>query len=474
MSIRTGTLGSMERTVGTFMIHLNAYTQPCPVSQATGQWKNPNDKMSRGYVDIDYWVDLARMLERGRIDALFMADIHGIYDIYAGSRDATLRQSIQTPCVDPMLIISAMAAATKNLGFASTYSTTFHAPYECARAFTSLDHLTKGRVGWNVVTSYVKNAEYNGLGTMLPHDERYERAEEFMEVVYRLWEESWDDDAVVRDVANDTHTDPSKVHSIDHVGEYFSVEGPLMCEPSIQRTPVLYQAGASPRGLKFGAKHAEAIFFGGSATLDGTREKVDSFRELVASSGRDPNSVKLLQPVSTVVGETEADAKRKYEDTLQYASPEGHLALFGGWTGIDLAGYDLDTPLENVDSDGMRAIASRMKGRTVRQLLDSRFQSRIIGDPAQVVDKLEELVDCGLDGFIMIPVLYPQSYLELVDMIVPELQSRGLFRTEYETETLREHYFGKGMPRTRSDHPSARFRDQHHSQEPVEAASHGD
>ena len=472
VTITTSTLASMERAVGILMIHLNAFTQCTPTSQQIGQWKNPKDKMSRGYVDLEYWTDLARILERGCFDALFLADIHGIYDTYAGSRDAALRHAVQTPGVDPMLLISAMALVTKNLGFASTYSTTYHAPYECARAFASLDHFTKGRVGWNVVTSYVKNAEYNGLGVMLPHDERYERAEEYMDVVYQLLEASWEDDAVVRDIANDVHTDPSRVHSIDYVGKYFSVEGPLMCEPSIQRTPVLYQAGGSPRGLQFGAKHAEAIFFTGSATPPGVREKVDSFRELVASYGRDPNSVKLLQPITTVVGETEADAKRKHEDTLQYASPEGQLALFGGWTGIDLAGYDPDTPLGEVDSEGMRATARRMRGQTVRDLLNSRLQSRIVGDPAQVVDKMEELVECGVDGFIMSPVIYPQSYIDTVDMIVPELQRRGLFRREYETETLREHYFGKGMQRTRSDHPSARFRDQHPSQEPVEAASH--
>ncbi len=441
------------------MMHLNAFSQCCPISQNIGQWKNPNDKMSDGYLDVEVWVELAKTLERGCFDAFFLADIHGLYDGYGGTWNAAVQYAVQAPGLDPMPLIPAMAMATKHLGFSVTYSTTFHAPYECARVFTSLDHYTKGRIGWNIVTSYVKNTQANGLGIMLPHDQRYDRAEEYMDVVYKLWEQSWDGDAVVRDIERDMYVDPAKVRSIDHEGEHFSVVGPLMCEPAAQRTPVLYQAGASPRGLDFGAKHAEAIFMGGRGAE--LRQYVDSFRERVASFGRDPHGVKLMMSITPVVGETEAEARRKHEDTMQYASFEGQLTLYGGWTGIDLKGVNPDTPLGEVDSDGMRAAARRMRGKTIRELLAQRIDHRLIGDPSYIADRMEAAMESGVDGFIIQPVIQPQSHIEFVDMVVPELQRRGVLRREYEEgETLRERYFGKGHKLTRPDHPSAQFRGQ--------------
>ena len=455
------------------MMHLNAFSQCCPVSQNIGQWKNPNDRMSPGYQDLDAWIEIAKTLERGCFDAFFLADIHGIYDGYGGTRDAALQHAVQTPGLDPMLLISALSQATRNLGFSVTYSTTFHAPYECARAFTSLDHFTKGRIGWNIVTSYVKNTEANGLGEFLPHDERYERAEEYMDVVYKLWEASWEENAVVRDIERNMYVDPARVHSIDHKSEYFSVEGPLMCEPSAQRTPVLYQAGASPRGLDFGAKHAEAIFMGGRGRGPDLREYVAGFRERVAGFGRDPHGVKMLMSFTPVVGETEAEAKRKNEETRQYASLEGQLALYGGWTGIDLKGVDPDTPLENVDSDGMRATARRMRGKTVRELLAMRMDNRWVGDPTQIADRMEATMECDVDGFIVQPVIQPQSHKDFVDLVVPELQRRGALRREYvEGETLRERYFGKGHRLTQPSHPSAQFRGQ--GSRKAEAVAHAD
>ncbi len=439
------------------MMHLNAFSQCCPISQNIGQWKNPNDKMSDGYLDVEVWVEMAKILERGCFDAFFLADIHGLYDGYGGTWEAAVQYAVQAPGLDPMPLIPAMAMATKNLGFAVTYSTTFHAPYECARAFSSLDHYTNGRIGWNIVTSYVKNTQANGLGTFLPHDERYDRAEEYMDVVYKLLEQSWGGDAIVRDIERDMYVDPAKVRSIDHEGEHFSVVGPLMCEPSPQRTPVLYQAGASPRGLDFGAKHAEAIFMGARGADQ--QEYVSSFRERVAGFGRDPHGVKMLMSFTPVVGETEADAKRKHEDTRQYQSFEGQLALYGGWTGIDLKGVEPDTPLGEVDSDGMRAAAIRMRGKTVRELLAQRMDNRWVGSPAQIADRMEEAMETGIDGFIVQPVIQPRSHEEFVDLVVPELQRRGALRREYEPgETLRERYFGKGHRLTQPSHPSAQFR----------------
>jgi alkanesulfonate monooxygenase SsuD/methylene tetrahydromethanopterin reductase-like flavin-dependent oxidoreductase (luciferase family) len=205
-------------------MHLNAFTQCSPCPQSKGQWKHPLDRASVGYRDLDYWIELAKVLERGCFDALFFADIHGTYDVYKNSRDAAVRHGVQFPCYDPIVLIPALAQATTHLGFASTYSTTYHPPYQAAKIFSTLDHLSRGRVGWNVVTSYLRDAEKNGLGQTLPHDERYDRADEYMQVVYKLWEQSWEEDALVLDSAGDMHTDPSKVHEIQHKGKYFEDE----------------------------------------------------------------------------------------------------------------------------------------------------------------------------------------------------------------------------------------------------------
>ena len=454
-------------------MHLNAFSQCCPISQNIGQWKNPNDKMSDGYLDVEVLGRDWRRRSKGAVSTPSSWPTSTAFTTGTAARaNAAVQYAVQAPGLDPMPLISSDKPWPRStLGFSVTYSTTFHAPYECARAFTSLDHFTKGRIGWNIVTSYVKNTEANGLGEFLPHDERYERAEEFMDVVYKLWEASWEEDAVVRDIERNMYVDPARVHSIDHKSEYFSVEGPLMCEPSAQRTPVLYQAGASPRGLDFGAKHAEAIFMGGRGP--DLREYVAGFRERVAGFGRDPHGVKMLMSFTPVVGETEAEAKRKNEETRQYASLEGQLALYGGWTGIDLKGVDPDTPLENVDSDGMRAAARRMRGKTVRELLAMRMDNRWVGDPTQIADRMEATMDCDVDGFIVQPVIQPQSHKDFVDLVVPELQRRGVLRREYvEGETLRERYFGKGHRLTQPSHPSAQFRGQ--GSRKAEAVAHAD
>jgi alkanesulfonate monooxygenase SsuD/methylene tetrahydromethanopterin reductase-like flavin-dependent oxidoreductase (luciferase family) len=185
------------------MIHIVGFSQCVPHSQAIGQWKNPDDQFSEGYRQIEMWCHIAKTLERGLADGFFLADVHGVYDVYGNSRDAAHKYAVQTPGVDPMLLTSAMANVTTHLGFINTYSTTFHAPYECARAFSSLDHFTNGRIGWNIVTSYTHSAEANGIGNMLNHDKRYDRADEYMDVVYKLWESSWENDAVIQDVKKD-------------------------------------------------------------------------------------------------------------------------------------------------------------------------------------------------------------------------------------------------------------------------------
>ncbi len=444
-------------------IHLNAFSQCSICHHSKGQWKHPLDRSSHGYKDLDYWVELARTLERGCFDALFLADVHGTYDVYKGSRETAIRHTVQFPSNDPTLLISALAFATKRLGFACTYSTSYFAPYQAAKVFSTLDHLTKGRIAWNVVTSYLPDANANfGIGEQMDHDERYERAEEYLEVVYKLWEHSWEEDAAVRDVENDIHTDPNKVHEINHEGTWFSVPGPHMCEPSIQRTPVLFQAGQSGRGIDFAARHAEAIF-AIYANLDTARESAKKVRAAVSAQGRAPEHVKLFPGVTVIVAPTDAEAQQKYETCKKYASPEGALALFSGWAGIDLSTIEPGTKLESIKTDAIQGLLSYFttvdpeRSWTVEAIGEfisiGSIMPKMIGSPNTVADELERWMDeSDIDGFNLVPVNQSSGFTEFVDLVVPELQRRGRLRTSYASATLREHYFGSGHTRIADDH----------------------
>jgi long-chain alkane monooxygenase len=241
-------------------IILNAFDMNCVAHIVSGTWRHPESQAAR-YKDLRYWTELAQLLERGLFDGIFIADVLGIYDVYGGGPEAALRSGAQVPVNDPLLVVPAMAAVTENLGFGVTVATSFEHPYPFARRMSTLDHLTGGRVGWNIVTGYLESAARNhGHETITPHATRYDIADEFLEVAYKLWEGSWEDGAVGDDPARSWYADPAKVHAIAHEGPFFKVPGIHLSEPSPQRTPVLYQAGASSRGRAFGAMHAEVIF----------------------------------------------------------------------------------------------------------------------------------------------------------------------------------------------------------------------
>jgi FMN-dependent oxidoreductase (nitrilotriacetate monooxygenase family) len=447
---------------------MNGFTQCSPTPQSEGQWKNPRDRSSPGYCDVEFWLEVARTLERGYFDSFFFADIHGVYDVYAGNMDAGIRHAVQVPGNDPTLLFPLLAHHTRYLGFISTYSTTYYQPFLTAKLFSSLDHFTRGRVGWNIVTSYLASAERNGLGAMLSHDERYEQAEEYMEVVYRLWEESWDDDAVVRDTARDVHTDPRRVHKIDHRGRFYAVEGPHMCEPSPQRTPFLVQAGQSPRGVTFAARHAEAQFVVFQDTRK-AREGAAQVRAAAITAGRQGDDVKLLQAIGVIAAETEAEARLKHERFAAYASVEGALALFGGWTGVDLSAFKPSDTLDAFASEGMQHLAAFFQSVdgnrkwTFREMCDymklASLCPLVVGTPVQIADELERWMDEGdMDGFNLMPIIQPESFVEFVDLVVPELQNRGRMRTRYEGATLRESFNGPGQARLSRRHPGSRRR----------------
>jgi FMN-dependent oxidoreductase (nitrilotriacetate monooxygenase family) len=452
-------------------IHLNAFDMTCVGHQSPGLWRHPDDQSS-GYKDLGYWTDLARLLERGCFDSLFIADVLGVYDVYQGSAAAAVTNATQVPVNDPMLAVSAMAAVTKHLGFGVTVSATYEQPYALARKFGTLDHLSKGRVGWNIVTSYLDSAARNlGLDRQVPHDERYQLAEEFLDVCYKLWESSWEDGAVVRDKASGVYADPAKVHPIGHKGRYFTVPGPFLCEPSPQRTPLLFQAGSSPSGLAFAARHAEAVFF--SETRPGVlAPKVRRLRELARQQGRDPRSLKVFPLMTVITAPTDLEAQAKLADYQQYASYDGALALYGGWSGLDLSGYDPDQPLRYVRTEALRSaveaftIADPAREWTPREI--ARFVGIggrgpvVVGGPGTVADEMERWIDeADVDGFNLAYAITPGTFADLVEYVVPVLQARGLLRTSYEGTTLRESFYGAGQPRLRDDHPGARYRRHH-------------
>ncbi|CAG2149014.1 LLM class flavin-dependent oxidoreductase [Cupriavidus plantarum] len=444
-------------------ILLNAFNMNCVGHINHGLWTHPRDR-STEYNTLEYWIDQARILERGLFDGLFIADIVGVYDVYGGNVDVTLRESIQLPVNDPLLLVSAMAAATKHLGFGVTVNLTYEAPYLLARRFSTLDHLTRGRVGWNVVTGYLDSAaRAMGRDGQISHDERYDRADEYLEVLYKLWEGSWQDDAVRRDKTARVFADPARVHRVSHHGQYYDVEGYHLAEPSAQRTPVLFQAGSSGRGQRFAARHAECVFISPPGK-EAARQTVSALREQLVASGRRADDVKVFAGAAVVVGRTEAEARALHAEYRDYASREAGLAHFAASTGIDFAKHGLDDPIDYAGGNAIESArrTAEQHGWTRRKLLDlfelgGRYPA-IVGDPSQVADALESWIDeTGIDGFNLSRTVVPESYTHFVDLVVPELQNRGRYKTAYAEGSLRHKLFGEG-DRLPSRHAAAAFR----------------
>ncbi|MFC9685915.1 LLM class flavin-dependent oxidoreductase [Streptomyces sp. NPDC056948] len=451
-------------------LKLFAFDVTAPAHLTAGSWRDARDQGAR-YTDLSYWTGMARMLEDARFDGIFFADTVGYHDVYAGSPDAAIRDAGQFPINDPTLVVSAMAAATRHLGFGVTASLTYEQPYALARKFSTLDHLTAGRVGWNIVTSYNESAARNlGLGTQIPHDKRYDMADEYLEVCYKLWEASWQDDAVVRDAEASVYADPRRIHPIEHKGTYFEVPGVHLCEPSPQRTPMLFQAGASSRGMRFAAHNAEAVFVN-SLTPEMTRRGVDKIRTAVAEAGRDARSVKVLALITVIVAPTDAQAQEKFEQHVRNVSYEGALARFAGWTGIDLSSLDPDTPLEYADVDGSRSMVEMFSKAdpdrtwTARQIAEfigiGGSGAVVVGSPQTVAAELRRWQEtAGIDGINLSYATKPGSWEDFIELALPELRRQGLVRDSYDerTTTLRESFYGAGRQLTLPDHPASAIR----------------
>jgi FMN-dependent oxidoreductase (nitrilotriacetate monooxygenase family) len=449
-------------------IRLNAFEMNCVSHQSPGLWAHPRDR-SLNYTDLFYWTDLAQTLERGRFDGIFLADVLGIYDVYAGSPDAALRHAVQVPVNDPLLLIPAMAAVTEHLGFGVTCTLSYEPPYALARRMSSLDHLTRGRAGWNIVTGYLDSAAAGmGLGVQPVHDQRYDIADEYMHIVYQLWEGSWGDDAVKRDRAARIFADPAKIHRIRHDGQFYRVDAIHLCEPSPQRTPVLYQAGASSRGRAFAAAHAECVFINGP-TPQVVAPQVADIRRRAVLLGRDPADILIFTLATVITGRTESEARAKHEDYRRYADTEASLALFSGWTGVDFSGFGPDDELRYIETQAMRsALASFTSADpdrvwTVRELAEHvAIGGRgplLVGAPEQIADTLISWVETtGIDGFNLAYAVTPESFEDFVSLVIPELQRRGVYKRDYRPGTLREKLFGTGRSRLAAPHPAARYR----------------
>ncbi|NVM79850.1 FMN-dependent oxidoreductase (nitrilotriacetate monooxygenase family) [Duganella sp. SG902] len=435
------------------LIRFNAFQMNTVSHQSPGLWTHPRNDSHR-YTDPDYWTELARLLERGRFDAIFLADVLGAYDVYQGSADAALRHAVQAPLNDPLALVPLMSQVTEHLGFGVTCALTYEHPYTFARRMSTLDHLTRGRIGWNIVTGYLDSAARNlGLDQQLSHDERYDLADEYMEVVQKLWERSWDDDAVVNDKERGVYAEPSRIHPIAHEGKYFKVPGFHLCEPSPQRTPLLYQAGTSPRGTAFAAKHAECTFVSGPS-IRVVKKYADDLRAAVRATGRDGDELKIYAQALIITAPTEAEARAKHEEYKRHIDIEAALALLSGWTGVDFSEFALDATIDYIDSDaGRSALASFSAADpdrkwTVREAAEfiglGGRGPVLVGDPRQVADQLEMWQDeTGIDGFNLAYAVAHESMRDVVDLIVPELQRRGRYRTDYTAGTLREKIRGQ-------------------------------
>jgi FMN-dependent oxidoreductase (nitrilotriacetate monooxygenase family) len=452
-------------------IRLNAFDMNCIGHQSPGLWTHPDDRAD-SYNTLEYWTDLARTLERGKFDALFLADVLGIYDVYKGSAATALEQAVQVPVNDPLMTISAMALVTQHLGFGITCALSYELPYPFARRMSTLDHLTKGRVGWNIVTGYLDSAARGmGMARQVAHDDRYDVAEDYMQAVYKLWEASWEDGAVLRDRAGRRFADASKIHRIRHDGPHFKVDAIHLCEPSPQRTPVLFQAGASRRGRDFAARHAECVFINGPSkkVIGGI---VADLRARAAAAGRKPSDLGIYTMMTVITDSTAKGARDKYHDYLGYVSEEGALALISGWTGLDFAAMPPDQVVrfndkDNAMSSALEAFTTADPDRqwTVREIArHAAIGGRgpvVIGSASEVAEELGAWVrETDVDGFNLAYALTPGTFVDMADLVVPELQARGLYKHDYAPGTLREKLFGGGA-RLPASHPAAAARGMH-------------
>jgi len=415
-----------------------------------GSWRHPATE--HGFLTASYYEKLGRTLEEGCFDMMFFDDRLAMPGVFGGSVAEAVRYGARPVKLDLSIVLGVMAATTRSIGLGATYSTTYYSPFHVARTFATLDHLTGGRAAWNVVTSVNDSEAQNfGFDQVLDHDQRYDRADEFLEAVTGLWD-SWEDDALILDRANGVFADPDKVHELDYRGEWFNVRGPLTVPRSPQGRPVLLQAGSSGRGRDFAARWAELIFTGDPG-VEVARTHYRDQKDKLGESGRDPDSVKILPMAYTVVGESTAHAQEREQAFLNdFVDPMASLTLLSELMNYDFAGMSLDAPItdELIESvSGIRGLVQNLRTHigaevTLGDLAGHRATllqgPRFVGTGPEVADQMEEWFDTdACDGFVIAATHSPGAYEDVVRLVVPELQRRGVFRDNYTGATLREN-----------------------------------
>lgn len=434
---------------------------------APSLWTHPADERLAANT-FEFWANQARIADQANLDMLFFADVLGFYDVFGGNAEAAVKWAVEAPANDPLMIIPGLAAITKNLAFGATVSTTYEHPFAHARRFSTLDHMTNGRVGWNIVTSYLSSAARNfGLEEMIKHADRYDRAEEFMDVVYKLWEGSWANDAVVADKARQVYAQGDRVKPINHAGERYRVAGPHLSAPSPQRTPLLIQAGWSGRGREFAAKHAELIFIAKSNPHE-IRQGLEEIWTMAETRGRARDDIQSLTVLRIVTAKTEIEAQRKYDELQSNYHLEAQLVSYAGDTGIDLSRYADSDALSN-HTEGLTSYMMRPDGSgkpltagDVRKRLANVTRGTdliLVGTPEQVADRIEEHARISAtSGYMLNPLTSPGTLEDFVELVVPELQKRGLYRTSPQSGSLRSRLRADGSSRLPATAYGASFR----------------
>lgn len=447
-------------------LNYNLFTSFTPGGPPGAMWDHP-ESLGFDYLNLDHWVKLARAVEDAGFNGIFFADHSGVHDIYEGSWATAVREAVQFPAGDPFTLVAALAGATEHLGFSVSGNVIAEHPYVFARKLSTLDHLTRGRIGWNIVTSFQPSAWKNlGFETAASHGDRYRRAEEYIEVLYKLWEGSWQDDAVVRNVSRRVYADPSRVHDINHVGDLYSVPGIHTMEPSPQRVPVLFQAGTSDDGRDFAARNAEAMFMF-SFSPEATANVIADVRQRMARVGRCPEDMLFYQALNVVVGSTEEEARKKDELATEWLSSETTLAFSSSTLNADLASIDPDTPMGDFQTEALQGVIKMIAEsapdpkRTFREYASRLTAQRVVGTPEQIADEIERWHDAGVGGINMWSVTGTNDWYTILEELTPILKKRGLMRPEHVPGTLREKLF-HGVPgvdaHLNKRHPAASYR----------------
>ncbi|MGU3663540.1 LLM class flavin-dependent oxidoreductase [Methylobacterium sp. A49B] len=433
------------------IMHLCGFMNAGPVVHSHAIWRNP--RHDTPFLSLRHYTEIAQTLERGCFDLMFFADRLAIADRYGDSHEVGIRYGDQDATrLDPLPILGAAAAVTRHIGLGATRSTTYEAPYSLAREFATLDHLSDGRAAWNVVTS-MNDGEALNFGNVqhLGHDERYDRADEFMELAFKLWD-SWDPDALILDRANGIYADPSKVHHVEHAGTWFRSRGPLNIPRSPQGRPVIIQAGSSGRGKAFAARWSEVIF-ALQPNIDRMRALKGDIAANLAAQGRGPDAAKVMMAVMPFIATSRAEAEdlRDLHDSL--VDPLVGLSTLAGHANADFSDLPLDADIASIQASGsqgnLAALKSIADGKPITIAEAGRIYGRgvmcprLVGTPQDVADELADILRSGAaDGFVISPAFLPDSFTDFVDRVVPLLQTRKLVRSAYSGTTLRDHLAG--------------------------------